>query len=277
MDVRRVLPAVLIANQIASCGPTAGLRSSPPSPQAKPHVFIIVMENKSPAEALSGAYTSSLAKRYALLTNYHAVSHPSLPNYLALTSGSTWGIRDDGFHPLPAGGIGTQLASAGVSWRAYMEGMSVDCLRNGGGYAVKHDPFVYYGAACPPNVVPFDQLRVDLASQTPQFVWISPNLCNDTHDCPLETGDTWLGSTVPQILASPAWKQSGVLFIVWDEDDNSGQTNAVAALVIAPRLKAHTSATPYNHYSLLATIEDRLGVGRLGEAANAQPVDLVSS
>jgi hypothetical protein len=81
-----------------------------------------------------------------------------------------------------------------------------------------------------------------------------------------------LASTVPQILSSAAWKQNGVLFIVWDEDDGS-QSNAVAALVIAPKMKSHSSTVAYDHYSLLATIEDRLGVSRLGNAGRAQAIN----
>jgi phosphatidylinositol-3-phosphatase len=239
------------------------------------HVFVIVMENQSPAEALSTSYVASLAQQYAVLTNYHAVAHPSLPNYLAITSGSTWGIRDDGFHPLPAGGLGAQLTSAGVSWRAYMEDMTRTCRSDTGAYAVKHDPFAYYGDSCPPNIVTFDQLSSDLASGPPAFSWIGPDLCHDTHDCPLSTGDAWLSFIVPQILASPAWKQNGILFITWDEDDNSSNANAVSTLVIAPHLKAHSSATYYDHYSLLATIEDLLHVGRLGRASGAAAISLV--
>lgn len=250
----------------------AAVSSPTPTPANKPHVFVIVMENKSPAQALSGTYTASLAQSYALLTNYHAVASPSLPNYLALTSGNTWGIRDNGYHPLPKGGIGEQLTAAGISWRAYMEGMSQDCLVDTRTYAVKHNPFAYYGGVCPANVVPFDHFQQDLASNAPRFVWITPDLCNDSHDCPVQTGDAWLASTVPQIITSSAWKANGVLFIVWDEADDA-RSNEVAALVIAPKMKAHTSAAPYDHYSLLATIEDRLGVSRLGDAARAQAID----
>jgi phospholipase C len=261
---------------LSACGTNGGAAAPSPSPSptpvAKAHVFVIVMENKSPSQALSGSYTASLAKRYALLTNYSAITHPSVPNYLALTSGTTWRVTDDSYYQLPRGGIGDQLTAAGISWRAYMEGMSGDCLSDTDTYAVKHNPFAYYGGRCPPNVVPFDRLQQDLTSNTPQFVWISPDMCNDTHDCPLETGDSWLASTVPQIISSAAWKQNGVLFIVWDEDDGS-RSNAVAALVIAPKLNAHSSAVAYDHYSLLATIEDRLGVSRLGNAGRAQAIN----
>ena len=81
------------------------------------------MENHSPDQALSGAFTASLAAKYGVANNYHAISHPSVPNYLALTSGQTWGIEDDGYHVLPKQDLGTQLTDAGVSWRAYMEGL----------------------------------------------------------------------------------------------------------------------------------------------------------
>src|SRR5260370_11173243 len=104
--------------------------SPSPTPGNKPHLFVIVMENRSYDQAMTGAYTAQLAAKYALATNYHGVSHPSLPNYLALTSASTWGIADDGWHPLPAGGLGAQLTGAGISSRAYMEGMSGTCTRS---------------------------------------------------------------------------------------------------------------------------------------------------
>jgi phospholipase C len=229
------------------------------------------MENKGVAAALNPStapYTSSLARQYGIASNYFAVSHPSLPNYLALTSGSTWGITDDGYRPLPAGGIGDQLSAANVPWRAYMEDMAPGgCLHATGEYAVKHNPFAYYGGGCPANVVPLDQLDSDLGGVTPRFVWITPNLCHDTHDCPVASGDAWLATQVPRILASAAWKQGGVLLITWDEDD--GGDNHVATLVIAPAMSRHTSDQRYDHYSLLATIDDRFALQRLGAAAQA--------
>lgn len=243
------------------------------SPAAQPsHVFVIVMENRSAAQAIQGSYTSQLAAQYAEATNYHGISHPSLPNYLALTSGNTWGIADDGFHNLPPGGIGAQLTAAGIDWRAYMEGMSANCFANGNGYALKHDPFAYYGDTCPPQVVPFtqSQFATDMAGSVPRFVWITPNLCHDGHDCSTATADAWLAQTVPVILGSDAWKQNGVLFITWDEGEDSA--NSVLTLVIHPRPIIHRGGESYDHYSLLATIEDELGVPRLGRAAQATPM-----
>ena len=264
---------------VPQTAPTPARRSAPavsghsPSPAATAagSVFVIVMENKSYDEALGGTYTASLASQYALATNYHAVSHPSEPNYLALTSGGTWGATDDSYRALPPGGIGKQLSDAGVSWRAYMEGLPSSCLRNLYPYALKHDPFAFYGGSCA-GIASTDALAGDLAGNTPRFVWISPGLCNDTHDCPVAAGDHWLSQVVPEIINSRAWRTGGVLFLTWDENDGSAQ-NRVATLIISPNPKQHLSDKPYTHYSLLATIEDRLGVGRLGAAAGATPMD----
>src|SRR6266851_1311833 len=258
--------------------PIAGAPDPTPDPSpaaALPHIFVIVMENRSYSQAIASSYVSKLAAAYAIATDYHGVSHPSLPNYLALTSGSTWGIADDGFHALPAGGLGAQLTSAGIEWRAYMEGMSKGCLHSPYPYALKHNPFAYYGGACPAQVVPFTQFASDLSGNTPQFVWITPNMCHDGHDCPSSVADAWLSQTVPAILNSNAWQDGGMLVITWDEGEDSA--NSVLTLIIRPDTVTHKSAKPYDHYSLLATIEDELGVARLGQAAHVTPMtDLIA-
>lgn len=242
-----------------------------PSPTPAKHVFVIVLENTSYAAALRQPYIASLAANYAVATNYGAIAHPSLPNYLAMTSGSTWGIRDDGYHRLPATGIGNELTTAGISWKAYMEGFTGNCFNSPYPYALKHNPFPYYGGQCPANVVPMTDLATDLSGDTPQLSWITPGLCNDGHDCGVAKADRWLAQFVPQITSSPAWKQGGVLFITWDE--SSALDGRVALLVVAPDF--HSPLTmPLNHYSLLATIADRLGVARLGAAAQATSVPL---
>jgi phosphatidylinositol-3-phosphatase len=239
-------------------------------------VFVIVMENHTYSQALAGRYTASLAALYPTATNYHGASHPSLPNYLAMTSGSTWGIADDGYHRLAAGGLGAQLTAADIQWRAYMEGMSGGCFNSPYPYALKHNPFAYYGGTCPRQVVPFTQFATDMKGEVPRLVWITPGLCNDGHDCSTAVADKWLAQTVPMILATSAWQQNGLLLITWDEGYDSA--NHVLTLVIHPRPVARSSSLAYNHYSLLATIEDRLGVARLGLAAHASPMtDLLAT
>lgn len=260
-----ILPIVVLA--LASCV------QSPSGAAAAPrHVFVIVMENHTSQQALGGPFLSSLAAGYGVAQNYHAVAHPSVPNYLALTSGTTWGVTDDSYHVLPREDIGDQLTSAGISWRAYMDSMLPGrCLDSPVPYDPGHNPFAFYGGECPANVVPLTEMASDLAGDAPRFSWISPDRCHDTHDCDVAAGDEWLRGEVGEILASEAWKSGGVLFITYDEADASSD-NAVLTLVVAPGLGHRVSNRAYDHYSLLATIEDLLGVPRLHEAAQAKPM-----
>ena len=268
-------PSPVAAIESPDAPPATPEPSQTPTPSS--HVFVIVMENRSYSQAIAGRYTAQLAEQYGAATNYHGITHPSLPNYLAMTSGDTWGVADDGWHDLPKGGLGAQLTAAGIEWRAYMEGMGADCFNNGNGYALKHDPFPYYGGECLPQVVPLGQFASDLSGgSAPRFVWITPNQCHSGHDCSTATADAWLAQTVPAILASSAWQDGGVLFITWDEGEDGA--NSVLTLVIHPDPVIHTSSKAYNHYSLLATIEDRLGLARLGAAAQAEAMtDLLES
>jgi hypothetical protein len=112
-------------------------------------------------------------------------------------------------------------------------------------------------------------MAADLSSNTPRFIWITPDRCHDTHDCKVAVGDDWLKQTVGEIMSSAAWKNGGVLFITWDEDDGSA-SNRVLTLVVASGYPHKQDNKPYDHYSLLATIEDMLGVSRLGSAANSK-------
>ena len=246
-----------------------GLTRATPINQAS-HVFVIVMENHSFDQAMAGRYTAFLAAKHGVAENYHSITHPSVPNYLALTSGQTWGVTDDSFHSLASDhDLGSQLTAAHVSWRAYMEGLTdLGCLDSPLPYDPGHNPFAFYGGRCPSNVVPLTSLGGDLAGKTPRLLWITPDRCHDTHDCPVSTGDDWLRDQVGQITASSAWQDGGVLFITWDEDDGSAG-NRVLTLVIAPGVSHRSSQTAYTHYSLLATIEDLLGVRRLSHAGQA--------
>jgi phospholipase C len=260
---------------LAACGPRAVAQTpAKPSPTPSPkaaatasHVFVIVMENRSYNQVINSPYIAQLAAKYGVATNYHSVSDPSLPNYLALTSGDTWGINDNEFHRLPAGGLGAQLSDAGIEWRAYMEGMSSGCFDSPPPYALKHNPFAYYGGACPPQVVPLTNFADDMSASNPRFVWITPDLCNDGHDCTNAVADSWLSQMVPIIQALNAWKDNGLLVITWDE--GSGNDNTVLTMFIRPNSKAHQSDQAYDHYSLLATIEDQFRLPRLGQAAQA--------
>ncbi len=265
-------PQAKVPKQGASPGPSILADLPSPTPAKPSHVFVIVMENTSYESAMAQPYLSGIASQYAVATDYHGVGTPSLPNYLAMTSGSTWGIRDDNYHQLPSTGLGVELTAANISWKAYMEGFAGDCFNSPYPYALKHNPFAYYGGQCPPNVVPMTQLATDLGSGTPQLSWITPGLCHDGHDCSRQVADRWLAATVPQILASPAWQDNGVLFITADEGD--GQSDRVPLVIAAPQLHGQQLTQTYDHYSLLATIADALGVSRPGDSAQANPIRL---
>ncbi len=234
------------------------------------------MENRSYSQVIDSPYISKLAGQYGVATNYHAVASPSLPNYLALTSGQTWGITDNNFHDLPAVGLGAQLTDAGLDWRAYMENMDNGCFNSPPPYALKHNPFAYYGSACPPQVTSLANWTTEMAGTAPRFVWITPDMCHDGHDCSTAVADDWLSQMVPVIQDLSAWKNNGLLIITWDE--GAGSDDQVLTLVVRPNSIARKSNQPYDHYSLLATIEDQLGLARLGQAAQATPMtDLVRS
>lgn len=248
------------------------------------HVFIIVLENHEAGQILGNpamAYLNGLATRYARADNFYAIAHPSLPNYLALTGGSTFGVTSDCARCfVDAPNIADQIEAAGRSWKAYMEGMPRPCfIGDAPPYAQKHDPFIYYDAIRTNpgrrrRIVPFTDLAADLAAHTvPDFAWITPDMCHDMHDCPPGTADAWLAQEVPAILDSPEWQQDGALFITFDE----GSSNAgccryaaggrVVTLVISPRAKSgYVSNAAYDHYSLLRTIEAGFGLSPLAGA-----------
>src|SRR6266545_2986005 len=250
------------------------------------HIFEIIFENKEASQVIgnsSAPYFNSLAQHYGRATNLTATSHPSLPNYIALTGGDTFGISSNCttcFIDKP--NIADQVEAAGKSWKAYMESMPSPCFvgDSGGIYRQKHNPFIYYdairtNAARCNRIVPFTQFATDLQSnRVPNYAWITPNMCNSAHDCGIATADAWLATWVPQILASPAWQQNGVLFITFDEgSSNTGGGGTVATLVISPLGKpAFQSNIAYTHYSLLRTIEDAWGLSPLAHAAHATPM-----
>jgi hypothetical protein len=298
----KATPTPTLGPAASSARPTvAATHPAPPPPPpaagAVPsfsHVFVIVMENHEYNSVIgnpAAPYTNGLVANYGLATNYFGVSHPSLPNYLALTAGSTFGIASDCTTCfVSATNIADQLEGSGRSWKAYMEDMPVPCYAgaSSGNYAMKHNPFMYYNdirnnpTRCAAHVAPFTQFWVDMSSGlVPDFVWITPNMCNDMHDCPVGTGDAWLRSVVPTITGSAAFRNGGALFITWDEgSSNAGCCSGswgghVPTLVIAPNaISGFRSATAENHYGLLRTIEDGFHLSHLGAAGWASNLPL---
>jgi phospholipase C len=249
------------------------------------------MENHSYDSVIGASdapYINSLAGECGLATNYHNITHPSLPNYISATSG----LDLAGLDPFtgdcdPTGDCTASTQSIfaqGESWKAYEDSMPSNCHpSDAGNYAVRHNPPMYYTtlSGCSANDVPYDHLATDLgANALPAFSFITPNLINDMHNGTLADGDTWLAHNLPTVLDSPEYRDdSTVIFLTWDEGEggssNDCATNTtdvgchVAALVISPSTAAGTrSAQLFNHYSLLATAEELLGLPKLGGAAS---------
>jgi phosphatidylinositol-3-phosphatase len=248
-----------------------------PSPGRYDHVVVVVMENKSAGSVLhtsASARTTRFAERCGTATDYHAVAHPSLPNYLALTSGSTHGVADDAgpsVHPIGGPSLFAEVAASGRTWATYAEAMPAPCDRHDSGrYAVKHNPALYYvdlAASCRHQDVPFgtpsggafvDAVRSD---QLPAFALVVPDLCEDTHDCPVAVGDAWLGRVLDLVVSSPAYASGRTaVFVTWDEDDGS-HGNRVGLVAVAPAIRPGTvAASAATHYSLLRTVEDLLAL-----------------
>jgi phospholipase C len=256
------------------------------------HVIWIVMENHSYGAIIgnsSAGYINGLAKSCGLATNYHNVSHPSLPNYIAMTSGlELSSISQFTSNCDPSSTCSTSAASIfrqTASWKAYEESMPSNCgLRNSGEYAVRHNPPPYFTnlTGCATKDVPYTQLAGDLArNRLPAFSFITPNLISDMHDGTVAQGDAWLRSNVPTILKSREFRTgTTVLFITWDEGVGGTSNNCaantmdvgcrVATLVVSPSTKPGTkSPTLFNHYSLLGTTERLLARPLLGRARTA--------
>jgi acid phosphatase len=293
-----VAVAVLVAAGCGAARPGRALslpaRTGDLPASTRSHVVVIVMENEEATDVIgspAAPFVNRLARRYALASRYYAVGHPSLPNYLALTGGSTFGINSDCTDcAVSAPNLVDQLAAGHVSWKAYMEGLPRPCDTTAGigGYAKKHDPFLYYrdvtgNAARCARVVPYTQLGTDLrGGRLPTFVWITPNLCDDGHDCALGQADRYLAGIVPALLRELG--PHGVLLLTWDEGSSdagccSGQASGGRVVTIAagPDVRRGVSVTAvYDHYSLLRTVEDALGLGHLGRAASPATVPLLA-
>jgi len=239
------------------------------------HIFTILMENHSYSEVIGAPYISSLAAKGAAGGSYFATDHPSLPNYAELTSGQSFPNASSDCDPSPscqstARNLVDTVTAAGLTWHSYQESMGSPCGKvTSYPYAPKHNPFVYYtdisSASCQTNVVDYSNLTNDLKSSSlANYVFITPNLCNDMHDCSVSTGDTWLSNNVPAILNSSAFtSQHSLLVIVWDEDDFS-QSNQVAWVGVGYGVKTnYTSSVSYDHYSYLRTIEASWGLPTL--------------
>lgn len=255
------------------------------------HIVMVIFENKEFGTVIGNPkmpYFNQLAQTYTLLTQHYAVTHPSLPNYLAMIGGDTFGINFDCTSCIvDAQSLPDLIEAKGLSWKTYQEDMPSSCFAGSeaGNYANKHNPFVYFKPIrlnpdrCAHSIVPFTQLAIDISSGAlPNFVFITPNLCNDAHDCDLSTADDWLKTLMAQL--QPALDADGkpyLIILTWDEGQGDHSccglpTSAggrVATVLVSPQVKnGFQDDTPYSHYSILKTISAAWGLAYLGHAAD---------
>ncbi|MDQ6848372.1 MAG: IPT/TIG domain-containing protein, partial [Candidatus Dormibacteraeota bacterium] len=259
---------------------------------ATAHVMVVLLENRGYAATLGTCANDpnfcSLASTYASLTSWHSLAHPSLPDYLALVSGSTQGCTSDSCKgPYTGAELGGQLTAAGIPWTAYMESMPSPCYTQGfsGTYVKRHDPFLYFNDVlnngCANDVLPYPGSSAMVSALTapgaPDFVWITPDLNDDMHKGTIQQGDAWLQANIAPVLSSP-WFTSGnaTVIVTMDEGLYSDATNQVPTVVISRNAqgKGNVSTPSGNHYGLLRSIEEAFGLTYLGAAADPTNGDI---
>ena len=302
--VARVTVAAVACASMA----VAGAQGTPAAASAAPpkpfdHVFLIVLENRGFDQVIGNPAMpeiNRLARRYGLAADHHGMAHPSLPNYVALISGGTWGSRsDDPSQTFDAPTLAGQLESKGLSWKAYMQGLPSAGFQGafagpGGLYAKKHDPFLLFPAiandpARARRVVPLQQLGADLATgHAPTFAFIVPDQCHDMHGTSTcqgthaldAAGDAFVKTWVTKIMASSAWSGNSAIVVTFDEAPQGVASllglgaNHIATVVISregPRGATLHATT--NHASLLRTLERAWGLPYLGGAASVHGMD----
>jgi acid phosphatase len=275
-----------------ACGGGSGNGSSPvqtPVPAGQPtfdHVVLVVEENHSYADVIGNSsmpYFNSLASQYGLATQYYANAHPSIPNYMMLTTGVTETFDDNFLGTISDDNVVRELVKAGKSWKAYAESLPSAGYTSGdsGLYARRHNPFTYLSdvqndSAQAANIVPFTQFAADLGNNAlPQYSFIAPNMLDDAHDGTLAQADAWLQTNIAPLLASSAFQNNGLLIITFDEGDQSDISHGggqIATLIISPSAKpGFQSQTVYQHQSVLRLSLESSGVNTFPGFAGVAP------
>jgi phosphatidylinositol-3-phosphatase len=259
------------------------------------HIVVMVFENQEYTSVIGNRWWpvyNRLGVQFTLLTKYFAVTHPSLPNYLAMIGGDTFKVDTNYPQNLIDAPILTDyIESSGRTWKAYMDSMPEACgLEDNDMYVQQHNPFVYFSSIrtnterCKTHIVPMTELDSDLKEgKLPNFVFVAPNLCHSARaaytnpeKCGLQATDAWIGRWVDKLMAYPSMLTNGVVIITWDEGESDhgccGMRNGggrVPTLLISSRVKqGFQDDTPYTHYSLIKTIADSWTLPAVGRAAD---------
>ncbi|MET9085795.1 alkaline phosphatase family protein [Streptomyces sp. NPDC090075] len=257
-------------------GTSAHAASAVPTPD---HVIVVVFENHAYSQVIgssSAPYINSLVSGGANLTQMYAETHPSQPNYFALFSGSTQGITDDSCYTAgfsSAANLASEQLAAGRTWASYNETLpsqgSTTC--SSGNYARKHNPWFGFSNVPTSTAKTFAQFPTDYTT-LPQLSFVVPNLCSDMHDCSVSTGDTWLKNNLGA-YATWAKTHNSLLVVTMDEDNRLAGNRIPTVLYGQPVTAGSSSATTYDHYDLLRTLEDGQGLSaHAGNAASSSDI-----
>jgi phosphatidylinositol-3-phosphatase len=257
-----------------------------PAGPAVSRVILVVEENHEYGQIIGSRqapFLNRLAARGVLLTRYYAVTHPSLPNYLALLAGDPLGMHGNCYAcRQPGRNLVDQLQAAGISWKAYYQGLPASCatVAKVGAYASKVNPFMHLAdvrdsAVRCHRVVPLTRLAGDLrGGRLPRFTVVTPDLRHDMHSGTVASADAFLRRLYRELAGSPAWRTGTVLVVTFDEGTSGRGLHGhggghVATIVAGPGIPAGLrDPTPYDHYALLRSIEQRFGLQPLRHAAD---------
>ena len=246
-------------------------------------VLVVAFENRGMSAALRlMPFLASQSRGYAKASNYHAVTHPSLPNYLILAGGSTFGVTDSkgpASHRLSGSSVFGQAIAQGRTAKTYAEGMTRNCQQNNvGRYAVRHNPWTYFASPrerslclkydVPAGTRTLGALHRDVvAGQLPTFSMLIPDLCHDAHDCRLATADAWLKPWLQQIEAGPDFRAGRLAIVVTFDEDGGLSGNLVLTAVMHPTRRGVVVTRRLDHYSLSAAASRLVGAAPLRRAA----------
>ena len=281
------LPALCLA--LSGCGLVGGGPAGPPATtptvpwvsqvsDGVAKLIVIPIENHSLTQVRDGMpATWALTEQFGFASEFTAITHPSLPNYLAIAGGTTSGVRDDRgpkTHGRHGASVFGQALRAGETAKVYAEGMEENCELSGyHGYAVRHNPWTYHldeRADCERYDVPLTKLSTDVATgELPRVGMIVPDTCHDGHDCHLRVADRWFSDILTQLLSGPDWKAGTLAIVITADEDDRKHDNRVLTMVLHPGLTGRVIDTPLTHYGLSRAMSEMSGSAPLAEARTA--------
>jgi hypothetical protein len=282
MFVKRIAVATMAAAGIAATvvgSPTDTFTAVKPVAASVPafdHIVLVMFENKKYSSingSSSASYFNQLAAQSAKFTKSFGITHPSQPNYVALFSGATQGIDDDAC-PMNLGAkenLATQLAGAGKKFAGYSEAMPSEGYTgcSSGTYKRKHNSWVDFSNVPASSNRKFSSFPSDF-TKLPDVAFVTPDMCNDMHDCSVGTGDGWLKKNL-DAYAKWAKTHNSLLIVTFDEDSGTS-VNQIFTTFTGAHVKAGSYSESINHYTVLRTIEAAHGLPGINNAAQKSPI-----